>query len=209
MLHLQNLTKHYNGRVIFKGLDFSVSDCKTLVVTGPNGSGKSTLLKILCGLLRPNSGEVQWSLSGGTYSPAQMMSRVGYVSPEIGWYDRLTAVEHISFYAAMRKVHLSAADVSCLFSKVDLDKYAHDPVKQYSSGMKQRLKIACALLHSPEVLVLDEPSSNLDSKGIDMLDEIIKTSKHVEFVVLATNDAREVATYGQKQLHLGEHYRSR
>ena len=93
MLRIDNLSKKYNGRTIFQAVNCEVSAGQVLVITGPNGSGKSTLLKILCGLLNPTRGEVRWSIAGHEGSPKESMKKLGYLSPEMGLYDRLTAAE--------------------------------------------------------------------------------------------------------------------
>ena len=132
------------------------------------------------------------------------MNKLGYLSPEIGLYERLTAAEHIAFFAALRGTNRGKAWVKDALRRVQLAEYAHYPVGQFSSGMKQRMKLACALVHDPQVLVLDEPSSNLDKQGLDLLDSIITEQKNKGLVILATNEEREVAMYGQTPLRLGQ-----
>ena len=204
MLQVNNLSKNYNRRVIFEAVSCDVSAGQILLVTGANGSGKSTLLKILCGLLSPTRGEVWWSMAGPKQPPKEAMTRVGYLSPEIGLYERLTAAEHIAFFAALRGTNRGNAWVKDALRRVQLAEYAHYPVGQFSSGMKQRMKLACALVHDPRVLVLDEPSSNLDKQGLDLLDSVITEQRNKGLVILATNEEREVAKYGQVLLHLGK-----
>lgn len=204
MLRVNSLSKNYNGRVIFQAVNCEVYAGQILVITGSNGSGKSTLLKILCGLLSPTRGDVWWSIAGQEQRPKEAMNKLGYLSPEIGLYDRLTAAEHIGFFAALRGINRGEAWVKDALRRVQLAEYARYPVGQFSSGMKQRMKLACALVHDPRVLVLDEPSSNLDKQGLDLLDSVIAEQQNKGLVILATNEEREVAKYGQALLHLGK-----
>ena len=203
MLQVRGLAKHYHGRVVFESVCCEVETGRSLVVTGPNGSGKSTFLKVLCGLVNPSAGTVVWHMHGQRLVPKDMMRLVGYVSPEMGLYGRLTAAEHVSFFASLRGIRVDDCWVNKALSRVQLAEYEHYPVGEFSSGMKQRMKLACALVHEPQVLILDEPSSNLDSRGLGLVDELITTHPSSGLVIVATNEQREVTRYGKALLHLG------
>jgi len=204
MLRLAGLTKRYEGRTIINGLDYEFSYGNVVVVTGANGSGKSTLLKIVSGLLNPTRGTVTWTIDGIDYAPRDAMRLLGYVSPEAGLYDRLTAAEHVSFFASLRRIKHDDKWVEAILAKVQLAEYKHLPVGQFSSGMKQRMKLACSLLHKPPALILDEPSTNLDSYGHELLENIVAEQACRGLVIIATNEEREVTKFGQRLLHLGQ-----
>lgn len=204
MLTIRDVAKLYNGRLIFSGLSGQVEKGQILLITGDNGSGKSTLLRILCGLILPSSGEVLWHLNGTPMSPVEAMHGLGYVSPDMGLHDRLTASEHLCFFADLRRISHDAAWVTARLRDVQLGDYADYEVRTFSSGMRQRLKLACALVHDPLALVLDEPSSNMDQRGIELLHQIITKQLTRGIVVIATNEEREVVKYGQTSIVMGK-----
>jgi heme exporter protein A len=130
------------------------------------------------------------------------MRKVGYVSPETGFYERLTALEHVAFFAAVRGVRRNEQWLRKLLEQVQLGAVAERAVGQFSSGMRQRVKFAMALVHEPEILLLDEPGTNLDNEGLALLEDIIGEQCARGLVVMATNEEREVAKYGRVVLHL-------
>jgi heme exporter protein A len=202
-LFLEQVSKHYQGRVIFEAVSGRIALHDSFVVTGPNGSGKSTLLKILCGLLRPTSGTVRMEQGGRELKPEERKYRIGFVSPEINLYDRLTALENLAFFTAARGLPVRRSVIVDLLEKLQLKDSLDQPVGQFSSGMKQRMKLACAVLHEPPVLVLDEPGSNLDDRGKQLFENTIRAQRQKGIVVIATNEPGEVEKFGQKVLHLG------
>lgn len=202
-LQIDQLTRSYNGRVIFKDISCRVETGEILVVAGPNGSGKSTLLKIACGLLRPSGGAVELFMDGEKLEPEQRKSCTGYASPEVNLYDRLTAFENLSFFAVLRGLPANFDRIGELLERLQLKEFMHQPLGQYSSGMKQRVKLACALLHEPYLLILDEPTTNLDERGKQSLEELLRYRPESRITVIATNEPEEVKKFGQKLLALG------
>ena len=202
MLEIINVSKRYDNRLVLREISCAANSGEIVVVTGPNGSGKSTLLKILCGLLSPSSGEVVWRLADQPHSAKAILRRVGYVSPDVGLYDRLSAYEHLDIFARIRGVQCDRQDIDTLLERVHLLAVKSQPVGEFSSGMKQRVKLALAMVCSPGIMVLDEPSSNLDDAGRKLVRELIYDVKAKGLVILATNEAQEVAEYGQTVLRL-------
>jgi len=132
-----------------------------LSVRGPNGCGKSTLLRCLAGLVRPDRGEIRAEIDGRALGPAERRNRVGYVSPDLAFYDELSAIENLSFFSRLRGLPESGG--RALLERLDLA-----PERAYhamSSGMRQRLRWAFALLDDPVILLLDEPFQNFDAAG--------------------------------------------
>ena len=205
MIHLEgkNLTKGFGYRKIFEGINFKLAEGESLVVVGKNGSGKTTLLKILCGLIRPTEGEVVVLLNDILVKEKQRKNLLGYVAPDLYLYDELTALENLEFLVKARGLQFVRSDLNRRLDEVGLSGRGEDLVLSFSSGMKQRLKYAFALLKEPEVLLLDEPGSNLDEQGFLLLGEIIKKQKENGILILATNDRREIK-YGSKILNLDE-----
>ncbi len=202
-LNCRHLKKSYNGKVIFQGISCTCSAGEPFVVTGPNGAGKSTLLKVICGLLRPTAGSIELEIDGNTIERDQLYGHVGYVSPDMNMYDNLTAYENLDFFAAVRGNPMEKAQIMDILELTQLKEASHKFVGHYSSGMKQRLKLAGALLNNPRVLILDEPSTNLDTKGKNLLKEIVADRKKKSIIIIATNETEEVALFGQSLLQLG------
>ncbi len=202
-LEAKNLAKSFGFRTVFEGIGFSLKAKESLVIVGRNGSGKTTLLKILAGLLRPSKGEVKISLNGQVKKGNRLKNSLGYVAPDLSLYDELTALENLEFLVRVKGLGFSQSDLNGKLEEVGLKDRGNDLVSSYSSGMKQRLKYAFALLNEPEILLLDEPGSNLDQPGLSLLDNIIERQKQKGILVLATNDKRETR-YGDKILNLDE-----
>lgn len=173
-----------------------------LVVTGHNGSGKSTLLGIIAGLVAPTSGEVVLR-DGDRQIPSDARRQmVGMVAPDLALYDELSALENLRFFARVRGLKKTDGDLRASLSKLGLEGREDDRLGSYSSGMRQRVKYAFAIMHDPQVLLLDEPSSNLDEAGISAVDSVIRERRMGGVVVIATNDADELH-YGDRVLELG------
>jgi heme exporter protein A len=202
-VRLENLSKAYRYRPVFSGLWASIQAGETLVITGPNGSGKSTLLRIICGLTPPTRGQVRLVVEGRPVERSERRRYLGLVAPDLALYDELTALENLEFFARLRGLRLDLAGLRQRLAGVGLAGRGRDLVGTFSSGMKQRLKLAQALLHQPPVLLLDEPGSNLDEAGRALLSQMIAAQRQRGMVLLATNDPQELA-YGDRLLHLGE-----
>lgn len=196
------VAKRFDERVVFRSLSGEAVPGEVLVVTGPNGSGKSTLLAVLCGLLRPTRGEVK-HLAGGLEVPRERWRRhLGVVAPAMAVYEELDALENLRFFARVRGLGAAAGHCRRALEAVGLDPERRTPVRGYSTGMAQRLKIAQALLHEPAVLVLDEPGSNLDPTGKDWLEGQVRgLAAAGTTVILATNDRREME-WGSRRVAL-------
>jgi heme exporter protein A len=200
-LFAQALTQRFGPSKIFESLSFEVPKGKGLVVTGPNGSGKTTLLRILSGLLRPSKGEVRLNIAGKTISPEERLRHIGFITPELALYEELTALENLEFFATVRRLKRTKADHLALLERVGLKGRGRDLVGTFSSGMKQRLKLAFAIQHEPMLLLLDEPGSNLDDSGRAVVEGVVAEQKKKGVLIVATNDEREL-TYGEEKLAL-------
>jgi heme exporter protein A len=201
-LTLANLTKRYSGRKILNNLELTVVGGEVIGIFGPNGSGKSTLLRCIAGLLRPSAGSVKLHINECDYSaPALLRSMVGYVSPELNLYPELSARENLQFFAAVTS--RPSKPIAELLSDVGLAKRLDDPIGTYSSGMRQRVRLALAALHEPPILLLDEPGLALDEGGQDVVIAMIEHQRQRGgIVILATNDQRERELV-QRHIHVG------
>lgn len=198
---VHNLTKAYTFRKLFEGLSFVVPDHTVFVVLGHNGAGKTTLLRVICGLIPATAGKVEVTLAGRVLDPAEKRAAIGLVSPDLELYGELSAMENLEFFSGVRGLPFSREKARQLLEYVGLKGRGNDYVRTYSSGMKQRMKYAYALLHDPHILVLDEPTTNLDTRGVALVDEVIRCQRERGIVIMATNEPREVS-YADQTLSL-------
>lgn len=189
----ENITKLYNRRVIVENVSFSLKEGDAFAITGKNGSGKSTMIKMLCGVLSPTKGKFEFSIEGIPVKYPDYYPHIGLVSPYLNLYEEFTAEENMSFIAKVRNVTTATKERSeYLLQEFGIYEHRKKEVRFYSSGMKQRLKYCAALIHQPLLLVLDEPSSNLDSHGIAIVRKFMKEQKEHGVLIFATNDADDL-----------------
>jgi heme exporter protein A len=197
-----DVAKRYDLRVVFKSVSGEAVPGEVLVITGPNGSGKSTLLAILCGLVRPTRGSVSHVLNGNEIGRDDWRHHLGIVAPAMSVYEELDGMENLRFFADVRGLARDDARCHECLALVGLESERRTPVRGYSTGMVQRLKIAQALLHDPPVLFLDEPGSNLDPAGKEWLTDYVRGLLAVgKTVILATND-RDEMNWGERHVAL-------
>lgn len=188
-LQISSLRKEFDRRPVFKNLDFSLNNSDSIAITGRNGSGKSTLIKVLANVYTQTSGNIELTLDGKSIERQHYYRYLGFVSPYLNLYDEFTGYENLHFVAKVRGIKRDGIDE--VLARVGLYDRRHDLVKIYSSGMKQRLKIAFSIIHNPLILMLDEPTSNLDAEGIKTVDEIAGEYKNGRILIIATNDEHE------------------
>jgi ABC-type multidrug transport system ATPase subunit len=193
-IEFEELAKRFDMRVVFRSVSGRVGPGEVLAVTGPNGSGKSTLVTILCGLVRATRGTVRYRAgSDGEIPREAWRDHLGIVAPAMSLYEELDALENLRFFALVRGIRDAEERCRASLERVGLDPERKTQVRGFSTGMHQRLKIAQAILHDPEVLFLDEPGANLDPAGQDWLEELVGGQRRAgKTIVLATNDLREM-----------------
>jgi heme exporter protein A len=170
-LEVEGLARHYGEREALRDVSLTLQEGRTLVVFGPNGAGKTTLLRVLATLLRPHAGEIRVLGSSVPEEAWAVRGRIGLLGHEPLLYRELTARENLRFHARLHGV--ADERVEEVLAAVVLSKRANEPVRTLSRGMVQRVAVARAILHEPELLLLDEPHANLDPAAIELLAPLI------------------------------------
>lgn len=192
----EKLTRSFGPRRVFGPLTFATEPGRVLGVAGANGSGKTTLVKVLVGLLRPSSGSVRLEgPAGARIAVRDAGGAIGWCAPDLSLYGELTPVENLEFFARVAGRPIPRGEAEERIAGVGLDPKRLRSIRTrfLSTGQRQRLKLAYAVLSSPAVLFLDEPGSNLDEAGHRAVAAIVAEQRGRGSVVLATNDPAELA----------------
>ena len=197
-VHAESLSKTFGRRIIFSGLSFGFDKNGVYGISGPNGSGKSTLVKIIAGIISPSKGKVKHTIEGKDITPEKLHNYIGFVSPYLVLYEEFTALENLELVADIRNVPLNKERIDYLLKIFLLYDRKDDLVKTYSSGMKQRMKFIFALMHSPQMLILDEPTSNLDDEGKESVYNIIREAGRDSIVLIASNEKSDLELCSEK-----------
>jgi heme exporter protein A len=202
-LQIDGLSKQYSTRWVLRNIHAELQQGDVLLITGHNGAGKSTLLRLLGGLQRPTSGTVTYIVDKEEFEPSDARSFLAMVGPDVQLYRELTAIEHLRFVNDVRGSGYSDDEQRRLLGDVGLGGSEDALVGSFSSGMQQRLRYALALMTEPAVLLLDEPTTNLDAVGIALVDRVVAEQRERGITIIATNDRRDWQ-YGTLQLALDE-----
>ncbi len=189
-ISLQNLGKRFNREWLFDQISMDLDSEKAYAVLGGNGSGKSTFLKVVSGFSMPSSGEIIYAVAGQDLKQADVYRHVGFCSPYLDLYDELNLSEMVRFHFSL-KPHLSQFDLNEFGKTCQLEHAMTKPIKYFSSGMKQRVRLGLALLSDCPFIFLDEPTSNLDHRGIDWYQEMVDKTKQGRIYIVASNQVEE------------------
>jgi heme exporter protein A len=201
-LVLEKVGKTYAGRRALVDVSATFAPGQVSAVLGPNGAGKTTLLGILSTLVPPSTGRVVWNTSGGAVAMDRVSdarARIGYVGHDPGLYGDLTARENLALFAELYGLPRPAERARAMLARVGLADVATDaPARTFSRGMSQRLALARALLHEPELLLFDEPSAALDPAGAAWLQTELTAEREAgRLVVLVTHDLEAAAAVAE------------
>ena len=182
---LTNAGKRYNREWIFRHINHEFIPGRSYAITGPNGSGKSTLLQVIAGAIQHNEGEVKYMDTASGINPYKYLS---IATPYLELIEEMTAAELLGFHATFKQLTRSIPEI---LTELNLQNAANKQVRYFSSGMKQRLKLAQAFFSSSPVLLLDEPTTNLDEDGIELYHLLINKYTKEKLVIISSNDKQE------------------
>ena len=186
---LENLGRRFNKEWIFKGISHTFSQGQQYAILGPNGSGKSTLLSVLLGSLTPSEGKISYS-NGKEILPENIFNYISLAAPYLDLIEEFTLQETIDFHFKFKN-YQPGFDAATVLDLLALSKAEDKPLKYFSSGMKQRTKLALAFCTDTPILVLDEPTSNLDTQGTDWYLSLIEKFAKERLVLVGSNQLYE------------------
>ncbi|HEY0978111.1 MAG TPA: ABC transporter ATP-binding protein [Flavobacteriales bacterium] len=195
-IRLEHIAKHFGNEVVVRGVDLTLPSGSRTALLGPNGSGKSTLLQLIAGALAPTEGRVVHTRNGAVIDPERVYRHISIAAPYLNLYDDLSLRGTIANHIAFKPLR-NGIGIAELARTAWLEEHLGKPVRNLSSGMRQRLKLALAICSDTSLLLLDEPTSNLDAKGIVWYGDLLQ--QHVEgrtLVVASNNEAAETALCG-------------
>jgi ABC-2 type transport system ATP-binding protein len=207
-LVLTGLRKHF-GRPAVDGLDLTIARGQLYALLGPNGAGKTTTLRMVAGLLAPDAGRIEVLGSDLASDPAAAKRRVAYLPDEPLLYDKLNPVEYLEFVAGLWGIDAKAAAPRAreLLAWLDLEAHAHELTEGFSRGMKQKLALAGALIHAPELLILDEPLTGLDAGAARQVKNLLLSHVASGGTVILTTHILEVAERLAQRIGIIQHGR--
>lgn len=187
-IQLKNSGKRYNREWIFKQLSVSISAGENCAIVGPNGSGKSTLLQIIAGAIESSEGNIEWTIHDRTITADTIYKYIGFCAPYLQLIEEMTAMEFLHFHSRFKPLSHHPSEILDI---VQLSKAKNRAVQFYSSGMKQRVKLAQAIFSETPLLLLDEPCSNLDAAGVELYQQLIHKYARDKTVIVSSNDENE------------------
>ena len=190
-IQLTDAGKRFNYDWIFRHVNFTFELNHSYAITGPNGSGKSTLLQSIAGALMINEGSISYKANRVIVEPESIYTEMSIAAPYLELIEEMTAGEMIDFHGHFKKWKSSKKEI---LDKIGLSSAEHKQIRFFSSGMKQRLKLAQAFFSDTKILLLDEPCTNLDEKGISMYHSLLQHECQNRILIIASNDKTE---YGQ------------
>jgi ABC-type multidrug transport system ATPase subunit len=196
-IQVENLGKRFNREWIFKKLSYTFQEGNTYAVTGPNGSGKSTLLQILWGQVPQSAGKIIYESAGQVMQQENVFQHLAIATPYMDLIDEFTLEEMLAFHFKFKKVR-NGKSIAELMQMMELSSANHKQISNFSSGMRQRLKLALAFFSDVPLLFLDEPTTNLDKKSIDWYFKNLSSLPPNTLIFIASNQDHEYPSSAKK-----------
>lgn len=194
---LSDAGKRYNREWIFRHLTYEFNTGNAYAITGNNGSGKSTLLQVIAGAVQHNEGVVEFIIDGSKIEAEKHHHHLSLAAPYLELPEELTLTEVLEFHQSF-KAFLPGITVSFIIDVSGLKQAAHKQIRYFSSGMKQRVKLAQAIFSNVPLVLLDEPCSNLDAAGIALYHQLIQNYCNSRLVIVSSNDEQEYSFCNEK-----------
>lgn len=187
-INLTNTGKRFNLDWIFRHFNYNFCSQNSYAITGSNGSGKSTLLQVIAGAITHNEGSIDYNLHQQKIDFQKAYLNISIATPYLELIEEMTALEFLNFHQHFKPL---STEIKSILEEVGLTNATHKQIRYYSSGMKQRLKLAQAFFSKTEVLLLDEPCTNLDATGIKLYRSLIEKYSQNRLVIVSSNDLNE------------------
>ncbi|MGX5688276.1 ABC transporter ATP-binding protein [Arcticibacter tournemirensis] len=202
-IKLEHIGRRFNREWIFRGIDYTFEEGKTYAVLGPNGSGKSTLLQIVSGNLSPSEGKVTYWNTSNSIDTDSVYSHISMAAPYMELIEEFTLSELLDFHFGFKR-YLNQLSKDTVIDLLGFEKSRNKAVKYFSSGMKQRTKLALAFCSDTPVLLLDEPASNLDSQGVNWYNTLIEDFTKGRTLIVCSNQEYEYACC-ERHIHISNY----
>lgn len=189
-IHAQNLGKRFNRDWIFRDVTYTFHSGNIYVVTGPNGSGKSTLLQVLWGQMPASEGTLQYRLNDATIPVEEIFRHITIATPYMELIEEFTLLEQIRFHVGLKKTRANIS-VDEVIEKLQLSSARNKPIADFSSGMRQRLKLGLAFFTEADVIFLDEPGTNLDAQAFTWYLQNLRSLPTDSLIIMASNQPSE------------------
>ena len=189
-IELHNIGKRFNNDWIFRNLNLNFSNNNSYTITGSNGSGKSTLLQIILGFVLPTEGQIDYTENDNIIDTNNIFSTSSIAAPYIELIEEMTAIEFLEFHLKFKTL-INTKSFDEILESVQLLKAKDKQIRFFSSGMKQRLKLAQAFFSDTNILLLDEPCSNLDQEGILLYHNLIREYTKNRLLIICSNEEQE------------------
>ncbi|MCX6297357.1 MAG: ATP-binding cassette domain-containing protein [Bacteroidetes bacterium] len=205
-ISLTNIGKRYNYEWIFRKVNYDFISEHNYVIIGSNGSGKSTLLQVIAGSLMNSEGEIEFNIQSSTLKieEEERYKYLSYCAPYLDLFDELTLTESIEFQEKFKPFQ-KGLSTKQIIELTELEKAKNKQLKYYSSGMKQRVRLALAVLADTPLLLLDEPTSNLDKKAIEWYQKLVGTYSDNRLIIVASNQQENEYPFCDKQLNIEDY----
>lgn len=200
---LQNIGRRFNREWIFRGIDYSFETGKSYAILGPNGSGKSTLFQVLNGSLAPSIGALNYSVDDTAIEIEDIYKHLSIAAPYLELIEEFTLAEVIDFHYKF-KSYSTGMNRESLIALLGMEENKNKPVRYFSSGMKQRLKLALAFCSDTPMLMLDEPTSNLDTQGVDWYLNLVEKFALNRLTIICSNQQQEYS-FCDEQLSISDY----
>jgi ABC-type multidrug transport system ATPase subunit len=194
---LSDAGKRFNREWIFRHFNFEFTSGKSYAITGPNGSGKSTLLQVLSSSIENSEGTIEWLINNKKVEADQVYKTVSLAAPYLEVIEEMTVKEFLLFHGEFKNF-LQDISVKDIISIIGLEKSTNKQIRYYSSGMKQRVKLAQAIFTDTPLLLLDEPCTNLDENGYALYHELIEKYCAGKTIIVSSNDVNEYSFCSEK-----------